>query len=387
MKKLFICYSKDDRAVMREVREHLQNLRHLGLTTWTDQDIKPGDGWETNLKSELRACDGAVFLVSAASLNSEYIQKVEIPTLRAAGKPIFPLIIDGCNWQQRCWLKALQVRPPDAKPLMTFGGPTKRAIVIAAFARDIGEKLGIIPPPDTPAAANQTVTSELTQQVAQQREQKQHRAAVEVAHSMSAPPENAEVPKKRTGHLTFTIELQAEAAKRLRAAIDAGLLQPKSVTTTEEGIDVDVYEIDGIQVMLDETVALFYDRPVKSLNQARDRNAERFADAEEPRRYAFQLSREEWDDCRSQSLSDTPGRGGRRSPPWAYTEEGVAMLATVLRTPAAVEGTKLIVETFVEARRRATPVPPGNHDGVGDPARETGLKRAFKKRLSGFRAR
>jgi hypothetical protein len=60
------------------------------------------------------------------------------------------------------------------------------------------------------------------------------------------------------------------------------------------------------------------------------------------------------------------------------------MLATALRTPRAREATKLIVEVFVAARKQARQVPPGNHDGIGDPAADSPEKQAFKQRLSSF---
>ncbi|KMW59246.1 hypothetical protein AIOL_004227 [Candidatus Rhodobacter oscarellae] len=132
-------------------------------------------------------------------------------------------------------------------------------------------------------------------------------------------------------------------------------------------------------MLRDETLAAFYGRTTKQLNQARDRNKARF-----PEDYAFQLTEAEWGVLRSQIVTAKKGRGGRRSPPWVYTKKGATMLATVLRTPRAVEASQLIVETFVAARHQALPVPPNNHDGVGEADLDSDEKRAFKRRLGAF---
>ncbi len=139
------------------------------------------------------------------------------------------------------------------------------------------------------------------------------------------------------------------------------------------------FRVRGQIVLTDEQLSEFFQRPVKHLNQARERNPDRFDED-----YAFQLNHNEWKILNDFRSKQKPGRGGRRTPPWVYTEKGAAMMATVLRTPRAVEASKLIVETFVEARRNAKPVPPGNSDGLGDPDLSNGDKEAFKTRLGSF---
>jgi hypothetical protein len=97
--------------------------------------------------------------------------------------------------------------------------------------------------------------------------------------------------------------------------------------------------------MLDDDLARVYGVPTRALNQAVRRNGERF-----PRDFAFQLSQDEFDVLRSQTVISNPGRGGRRYPPWAFTEHGAIMAASVLNSPRAVEMSVFVVRAFVRLR-------------------------------------
>ncbi len=79
------------------------------------------------------------------------------------------------------------------------------------------------------------------------------------------------------------------------------------------------------RVMLDSDLAALYGVETKVLVQAVKRNMERF-----PVDFIFQLSPEEWKALRSQTVTSNSGRGGRRYPPYVFTEQGVAMLSSVL---------------------------------------------------------
>ncbi len=79
--------------------------------------------------------------------------------------------------------------------------------------------------------------------------------------------------------------------------------------------------------MLDSDLAMLYDVPTYRLNEAVKRNIKRF-----PAHYMFQLSNDEWGGLISQNAISKSGRGGRRFAPYAFTEQGVAMLATVLNS-------------------------------------------------------
>jgi hypothetical protein len=84
---------------------------------------------------------------------------------------------------------------------------------------------------------------------------------------------------------------------------------------------------------------------------ATSRNTERF-----PEDFAYQLTQQEFMSLISQIAISKPGRGGRRTPPWVFTEQGVAMLSSVLRSPTAVRVNIEIMRAFVRLRRlMATP--------------------------------
>ncbi len=103
------------------------------------------------------------------------------------------------------------------------------------------------------------------------------------------------------------------------------------------------------RVMLDADLAQLYGVETRVLVQAVKRNLARF-----PADFMFQLSAEEFAALRSQSvISNTQGRGGRRSAPYAFTEHGVAMLSSVLGSPRAIAVNIEIMRTFVRVRALA----------------------------------
>jgi hypothetical protein len=130
-------------------------------------------------------------------------------------------------------------------------------------------------------------------------------------------------------------------------------------------IDRSILIVRGHKVLLDEQLAAFYSVQTKALVQAVKRNIARF-----PEDFAFQLSSDEWgilrsqfaasslrsqivtSSLRSQSVTlNSSVHGGRRYPPFAFTEQGVAMLSSVLRNPRAVEVNIQIMRAFVRLRQ------------------------------------
>jgi flagellar capping protein FliD len=102
--------------------------------------------------------------------------------------------------------------------------------------------------------------------------------------------------------------------------------------------------IRGEKVLLDSDLADLYDVATKALNQAVKRNLDRF-----PSDFMFQLTPEEWEAMRSQFV--TSSRRKITALPYAFTEQGVAMLSSVLRSQRAVEVNIAIMRTFVQLRR------------------------------------
>ena len=105
--------------------------------------------------------------------------------------------------------------------------------------------------------------------------------------------------------------------------------------------------IRGHKVMLDADLAELYEVETRVLVQAIKRNIDRF-----PEDFMFQLTKQEFDNLRSQSV--TSSWGGRRYPPYAFTEQGVAMLSSVLRSNRAMQVNIQIMRTFVQLRRMLT---------------------------------
>ena len=126
--------------------------------------------------------------------------------------------------------------------------------------------------------------------------------------------------------------------------------------TTPEQIDGSILIIRGHKALLDEQLAAFYGVEIKRMMEAVKRNGSRFPDD-----FMFQINREEWDALRSQIVtsnlrsqivtSRSGGHGGRRYPPYAFTEQGVAMLSSVLRSPRAIEINIQIMRGFVRLRQ------------------------------------
>jgi hypothetical protein len=109
--------------------------------------------------------------------------------------------------------------------------------------------------------------------------------------------------------------------------------------------------IRGQRVMVDSELAAIYGVDTRRLNEQTRRNLERF-----PADFAFQLTEKEFADLMSQTATSSSAHGGRRKLPWAFTEQGVAMLSSVLRSPMAVKVNIEIMRAFVRIRRLlATP--------------------------------
>jgi len=106
-----------------------------------------------------------------------------------------------------------------------------------------------------------------------------------------------------------------------------------------------IYIIRDERVMLDKDLATLYQVETKALVQAVQRNRNRF-----PPDFMFQLSIQEFTALRSQFVT-SKGRGGRRTAPYAFTEHGVAMLSSILRSERAVEINIEVIRAFVKLRQ------------------------------------
>jgi phage regulator Rha-like protein len=112
-----------------------------------------------------------------------------------------------------------------------------------------------------------------------------------------------------------------------------------------ERIEQQIFLMRGQKVMLDSHLALLYGVSTKRLNEQVRRNISRF-----PNDFMFQLTREEYELLRSQNATSKSGSGGRRYLPLAFTEQGVAMLSTVLNSERAIQVNIAIMRAFVKLR-------------------------------------
>ncbi len=112
------------------------------------------------------------------------------------------------------------------------------------------------------------------------------------------------------------------------------------------GIESKIYLIRNQKVMLDSDLAFLYEVSTRTLNQAVRRNIERF-----PPDFAFQLIDVEWEFLKSQIVTSKIGRGGKQKLPLVFTEFGVAMLSSVLRSNRAIQVNIAIMRTFGRLRQ------------------------------------
>ncbi|MBN2095996.1 ORF6N domain-containing protein [Candidatus Peregrinibacteria bacterium] len=110
-------------------------------------------------------------------------------------------------------------------------------------------------------------------------------------------------------------------------------------------VERSIYIIRGQKVILDQDLAALYGVETKALNQAVQRNTNRF-----PEDFAFRLAKDEWNSLRSQFVTSNVGRGGRRYLPLVFTEHGVVMAANVLKSKRAISVSIDVVRTFIKLR-------------------------------------
>jgi hypothetical protein len=121
-----------------------------------------------------------------------------------------------------------------------------------------------------------------------------------------------------------------------------------SVVVPRERIEQTIFFIRGHNVMLDGDLAHLYGVSAGRLNEAVKRNEDRF-----PSDFMFQLTKAEFEHLKSQIAISSSKWGGRRHAPYAFTEQGVAMLSSVLHSKRAIQVNITIMRTFVKLRELA----------------------------------
>ena len=122
-------------------------------------------------------------------------------------------------------------------------------------------------------------------------------------------------------------------------------LQNQSIIPDELVINK-IYHIRDQKVMLDSDLAELYGVETRRLNEQVARNSDRF-----PEDFMFRLTGDEFESLMSQIATSKIGRGGRRKPPYAFTEHGVLMLSSVLNSPRAIQVNIQVMRIFTRFRK------------------------------------
>ncbi len=122
-KNIFISYSHMDEQWKNHLMSHLSIFKQEKLLDiWEDRRIKPGEDWAWEIRKALSRAGVAVLLISANFLDSNFIQREEVPALlekrRKEGLVVIPVIVKPCAWRATPWLSSMQVIPKDGAPLM-----------------------------------------------------------------------------------------------------------------------------------------------------------------------------------------------------------------------------------------------------------------------------
>lgn len=158
--RIFISYSHDDETWKDRVVSQLGVLEHEGLlSVWDDRRIDAGDDWLPDIETAIQSCHVALLLISAKFLTSKFILGTEVPALlqrrEQEGVRVIPVILKPCPWTRVSWLKSIQARPKDGKPLSGMSEYEVDA-VLAALAGEIADLLAKTPPPTQSARIDLT---------------------------------------------------------------------------------------------------------------------------------------------------------------------------------------------------------------------------------------
>ncbi len=117
-----------------------------------------------------------------------------------------------------------------------------------------------------------------------------------------------------------------------------------TITQTNLAVADKIIELRGYKVILDNDVAALYEVETKRVNEAVKNNPDKFPDD-----YLIELSKNEWEGLKSKFSTSIP-KGGKVKIPKAFTEKGLYMLATILKSPKATQTTLAIIDTFAKVR-------------------------------------
>ncbi|HEV8580021.1 MAG TPA: toll/interleukin-1 receptor domain-containing protein [Thermoanaerobaculia bacterium] len=146
---VFISYSHKDEVWKNRLLAHLLiSVKGGILEVWDDRRIAAGDEWHAEIERIIESAQMCVLLISANFLTSDFIRREEIPRMlirrRKDGMRLVPVLVRSCDWEIVDWLKQIQMRPTDARPLASLKGD-QRDEQMTKIAREVRELLGIKP--------------------------------------------------------------------------------------------------------------------------------------------------------------------------------------------------------------------------------------------------
>ncbi len=264
---VFISYSREDEAEKNALLKHLDVLQKAGLIDlWSDDQIKTGADWETEIEQAIARARVAVLLISADFLTSQFVLSQQVPVLLARrqseGLVIFPVIAKACAWQRVEWLRPMKVRPRHGHPVWRESGrhvdeelatiadevaavageldPAPIVAIMGRYAPDQGDKLRQAAGPEALALAG-----EIFEVVLERIKEIDPRAAQKYPDN----PEGYQVPladalaELLQADLDFALRLKGLLGQYEQALSPAG----ERVTRTGSGVTVQGEGAVGIQ--------------------------------------------------------------------------------------------------------------------------------------------
>jgi hypothetical protein len=142
--RIFISYSHADESYKKKLEQHLALLKRLGIVeTWSDRDLKPGQEWNDQIRSNLNGADIVLILVSASFLASDYAYEEEmLAALKQTGKAVVPIILSPVVWKLAPFAR-FQALPEDARPVSTWQNQDEAWAQIAGSLRRLVQAMGL----------------------------------------------------------------------------------------------------------------------------------------------------------------------------------------------------------------------------------------------------
>lgn len=267
---VFISYSHKDERWKNRLIKHLGVLSKQDLLrVWDDRRIQAGQDWYQEIQDSMEEAGVAILLISANSLTSDFILREEVQRLLERrdkeGMPIFPIVVAPCDWEAVPWLRKMQLRPLDGRPLsrgrnhqidsdLTEIAKEIRSLVASSIdgarvQHQLPQNTANDPHAPSVGVATGTATVEITinREFDSYTSDEQNKLLSVIA-TMLEIAGDVRVVAKRRGSVKLSLELTSGQAERLLWAVKAGdlaefgvvnaeIVNPGSATTDDKSDD------------------------------------------------------------------------------------------------------------------------------------------------------